>query len=93
MLDTSKPLWTLTVAEYIELHLELQKTTELANTPTEREEYFTVSETANYLGVSKPTLWRWSKIEYLVPIKVGGILRYKLNDLNNLISQKELSHD
>ena len=41
------------------------------------------------LGVSLPTLWRWQKAGFLVPLKIGkgkNSLKYKSEDVNRLLS-------
>ena len=40
------------------------------------EEYFSVKEATEFLGVSEITLYRWRKNGYLIPIQVGRELRY-----------------
>ena len=40
------------------------------------------------LGVSRSTLWRWSQIGYLTPVKVGISVRYKLEEVDALLSKK-----
>lgn len=52
------------------------------------DELVTKEEAAKKLGISPTTLWRWSKIGYLVPVKVGVQVRYRLGDLRELISRK-----
>lgn len=37
------------------------------------------------LNVSAPTLWRWRKAGYLVPVEVGGQLRYKSQDIDKIV--------
>lgn len=49
------------------------------------EKYLSSNEVCKLLNVSKPTLWRWEKIEYLIPIRVGGKIRYKLSEVENTI--------
>lgn len=49
-----------------------------------KEDYLTVNEVCKILGVTKPTLWRWSKMNYLVPTKVGKKNFYKASDINAL---------
>jgi DNA-binding transcriptional MerR regulator len=42
------------------------------------------------LGVSLPTLWRWQKAGFLVPLKIGkgkNSLKYKLEDVNRILNQ------
>jgi excisionase family DNA binding protein len=45
-------------------------------------------EVADSYHVSKPTLWRWAKAGYLVPIALGGKRRYRKVDVDNFISKK-----
>ena len=52
---------------------------------TERENYLTAKETAEKLGVTTNTLWRWQKTNYLVPVKVGSKPLYKESEINKLM--------
>lgn len=45
----------------------------------------TAEEVQKILGVDRSTLWRWSQKKYLVPIKVGGLVRYKMNEINEIM--------
>ncbi len=36
------------------------------------------------LNVSDSTLWRWRKAGYLVPVEVGGQVRYKSQDIDKI---------
>lgn len=47
------------------------------------EEYLTVKEATELLGVSAITLYRWRKNEYLLPVQVGRELRYPKSILKN----------
>lgn len=49
-----------------------------------QKEYLTVKETCEVLNVTKPTLWRWAKLNYLVPVKVGKKNYYKASDIESL---------
>lgn len=51
----------------------------------ERETYLTVEKAGEMLGVSRVTLWRWAKDNYLSPIEVGGKRRYRLSDVNRIL--------
>lgn len=51
----------------------------------ERETYLTVEKAGEMLGVSRVTLWRWGKDNYLNPIEVGGKRRYRLSDVNQIL--------
>lgn len=45
-------------------------------------ELLTTSEVIGILKVSRPTLSRWQKSGYLVPIKTGGRCRYRQSDID-----------
>ena len=40
------------------------------------------------LKVSSATLWRWKKCGYLVPVRLGSFDRYRISDIETLMSQK-----
>lgn len=52
----------------------------------QEETFLTVNETVKKLGVVPSTLWRWNKAGYLKKIKVGNSVRYRLQDIINLIN-------
>lgn len=54
--------------------------------PVQEETFLTVNETAKRLGVVPSTLWRWNKTGYLRKVKVGNSVRYRLQDIINLIN-------
>ena len=49
------------------------------------EKYLSSEEVCEMLDVSKPTLWRWEKMEYLIPLRVGGKVRYKLSEVRQIL--------
>lgn len=51
------------------------------------ESYLTPDQTASFLNVTKTTLWRWAKKDYLTPIEIGGKRRYKMSDIKNLLNE------
>ena len=55
---------------------------------SKKEAYYTIAEAAKELQVSKPTLWRWAKQGYLVPISIGGKRRYRMSDINQILNSK-----
>lgn len=56
------------------------------------EVYYTAEQATHILSVDKTTLWRWSKRNYLKPIKVGGLLRYRKSDIDKILNHgKEAS--
>jgi len=54
---------------------------------TETNELLKVNDTLKKLSIkSRVTLYWWAKSGYLVPIKVGKSLRYRLSDINALLN-------
>lgn len=53
------------------------------------EKYLSSDDVCEMLNVSKPTLWRWEKMDYLIPIRVGGKVRYKLSDVKQILDDKK----
>ena len=53
------------------------------------EALISADKAAEMLDVSRPTLWRWEKLGYLIPMKIGGKLRYRLSDVKNIIKPKD----
>lgn len=48
----------------------------------------TKKEVMDKLHVSSTTLWQWARDEYLIPVKVGSRINYRLEDINNLLNGK-----
>ena len=48
------------------------------------EVFLSADEAVKELKVTRPTLWRWCKIGYLQPVKVGRKCLYRLSDINSL---------
>lgn len=57
------------------------------------EKRYTPAQAASTLGVTKCTLWRWAKIGYLVPTKVGRSTFYKAADVLNLLEGNNCTSD
>ncbi len=45
-------------------------------------------ETMEKFRISSATIWRWKKNGYLVPVKVGSMDRYRLSDINAILTRK-----
>ncbi len=52
------------------------------------EVYYSTDRVMEMLDVSKQTLWRWEKRDYLIPIKVGTLSRYRKSDIDKLLNRK-----
>lgn len=55
----------------------------------EADTYLTANEVADKFSVSKPTLWRWDKIGYLKPVRVGRKPYYRRSDVEALLHTDE----
>ena len=66
---------------------------EITQREKEEDTFPTPTEVTKLLGVSRSTLWRWAKQNYLMPIEVGGKRRYRMSDVKALLngSQKDES--
>ncbi len=53
----------------------------------DEQQYLTRAETAEMLGVHIQTLWRWAKVKYLCPVKIGTKVRYRLSDVNDILAK------
>lgn len=49
------------------------------------ETYLTTDEVCDIAGVSKNTLWRWDKNNYLIPVKFGRKSFYKRSDIDKIL--------
>ena len=53
------------------------------------EAYYTAEEVMKILNVkSRCTLWAWKKSGYLLPSKVGRLLRYRKSDIDKILKEK-----
>lgn len=50
------------------------------------EKFLSPNEVSKILNISKPTLWRWEKLDYLIPIRVGGKVRYKSSEVKQILN-------
>lgn len=48
----------------------------------------TKQEVIKKIGVSSTTLWLWEKKDYLVPVKIGRKVFYRIADINKLCENK-----
>jgi predicted DNA-binding transcriptional regulator AlpA len=46
----------------------------------------TTKEVLDLLSISRTTLWRFNKSKTLTPIKLSGLSRYRLSDVNSLFN-------
>lgn len=46
----------------------------------------TRKEAARLLGVALPTLWKWAKSGYLIPVKIGTKVLYRYSDIEKMLT-------
>lgn len=82
-IDLRRVVAEMTRREHMKLEAEIARHTEPATIGR--------TETAAMLGVHVNTLRRWAEDGYLMPVKVGTKVRYKLSDINEMLSQRQQS--
>jgi len=52
--------------------------------------FYTTEQVMSMLNVDRSTLWRWKQDtkNYLVPIKIGGLDRYRKSDIDRILKPK-----
>ena len=48
--------------------------------------FLTTNQVLQRLAISRTTLWNWNKAGYIIPVEIGGKLRYKLSDVNAILT-------
>lgn len=54
-------------------------------TPDGYNDFLTLDEAREKLGVTAPTLWRWDKTGYLKKMKIGQKVLYRMSDINRVL--------
>lgn len=53
-------------------------------------ELLTIRQTAELFGVARTTIYRWERAGVLVPVRVGGIVRYRRADIETLLRRPDI---
>ena len=69
---------------------EVRKMIESTKIENEDSSLRTRNEVMKELNISSPTLWRWERAGYLVPVSFGGLKRYKATDVRSIKEGKRL---
>ena len=85
----SNVMLVISAADLKEFVLELLDERENSSKLTP-EKFLSITETVEKYGISKPTLWRWSKIGYLPKIKLGGKCFYRESDIIKVMEGGQL---
>ena len=56
--------------------------------PAKCDELLTAKDVCAMLGVTKQTLWRWGKMDYLKAVKVGNAVRYRRDDVEAIMNNR-----
>lgn len=81
----------VSLADLKELWAEWQDERQKSLNEAKKEEVATLTpdQVAARLNVTKVTLWRWQRLGYLTPVKVGRKTLYRQCDIINLMEGKE----
>ena len=60
----------------------------MASKEKDDDALLTKKEVMERLGVSSTTLWNWENDRYLLPVKVGRKVFYRISDINQLLGGK-----
>ena len=75
----------VTAADLKEFALELLAEREKSSNQSDK--YLTIAKTAKKYGVSESTLYRWSRLDYLPKVKLGGKSFYRESDIIKLLNE------
>ena len=53
------------------------------------EVFYSKEQVCRILSINPSTLWNWDKRDYLKPIKVGGMNRYRKSDIDRILGYKK----
>lgn len=54
------------------------------------EQMLTMKQVAHYMNVSSRTVMRWLETGWLRGTRIGGVIRIRPNDLNDLIDERTI---
>ncbi len=68
----------------------MAKEKKLKSDTASEQKFLRVEEVAEILSVNRSTIFVWIKKGLLVPIRIGGVLRFDANDVTRIIGQGKL---
>lgn len=69
------------------MNASIDESSATGKTETGDPRWYTVSEAANYLGVSQPTIFRWMKQGSISFNKIGGSTRFSRENLDAVVEK------
>lgn len=91
MRNQSNVQLVVNAADLKEAILEWAKEMQDSNKEEKQELRLSVNEVLKVLNVSAQTLWRWQKIGYLVPFKIGSVRYYRKSDIDRILKGESMS--
>ena len=79
----------ISIGDLIEANMlliaEVKRELEQTIADEKAETYLSREKVMEILDIASTTLWRWQKLNYLVPIMVGGKRRYRKSDIMKIL--------
>ena len=79
----------ISIGDLIEANMlliaEVKRELEQSIADEKAETYLSREKVMEILDIASTTLWRWQKLNYLVPIMVGGKRRYRKSDIMKIL--------
>jgi predicted DNA-binding transcriptional regulator AlpA len=89
-IDFSKPLFSLTVAEYVELQKKIQSDALQKGVAAEpKDDLYDMDGASQYLGLSKATLYTFNSLKKVPSLKVTGKVFYRRSALDAWLASGE----
>lgn len=85
--ETSVQL-VVNAADLKELFIQWNDEISYRHVVSAEEGYMSPNDVANKYHVSKVSLWRWAKLNILVPVKLGRKSYYKKSDIDKLFNME-----
>ncbi|OUP31666.1 hypothetical protein B5F24_16415 [Bacteroides clarus] len=82
--SSSQQLLIVSVQDLKKAFLEWDEEIKANIRSTPDDKLVPLKEVAEVLKVNRTTLYHWSKKGYLIPIKIGGKVFYRQNDINEI---------
>lgn len=83
-------IYQITEQSLFSLFTKWQQEREAEKEEKQETKLYTADEVCRMLSIDRSTLWRWGKHRILVGFKVGGLLRYKAEDVEKLIEEERV---
>jgi excisionase family DNA binding protein len=89
-MNNNIPLFNLTVQQFIDIMNTLINTKLSFRKKRENqlEKLMSIKDVCKYFSISKPTIYKWVRLEILpTPLKIGGLVYFKMKDIEKVITK------